>query len=45
LYISKGIIEAHGGRIRAENNSAGNGTDDVGGPGATIGFELPLVDD
>ncbi|MGH9975324.1 MAG: ATP-binding protein, partial [Nitrososphaeraceae archaeon] len=25
LYICKGIIEAHGGRIWAENNSAGNG--------------------
>jgi signal transduction histidine kinase len=25
LYISKGIVEAHGGKIWAENNSDGNG--------------------
>ncbi|MGH9879762.1 MAG: sensor histidine kinase, partial [Nitrososphaerales archaeon] len=34
LYISKGIIEAHGGRIWAENNS--------GGKGASFHFTLPL---
>jgi signal transduction histidine kinase len=34
LYISKGIIEAHGGRIWAENNS--------GGRGASFHFALPL---
>ncbi len=33
LYISKGIIEAHGGRIWAENNS--------NGIGATFSFSLP----
>ncbi|HET7391194.1 MAG TPA: HAMP domain-containing sensor histidine kinase, partial [Nitrososphaeraceae archaeon] len=34
LYISKGIVEAHGGRICAENNSDGNG--------ATFTFTLPI---
>lgn len=34
LFISKGIVEAHGGRIWAENNSAGKG--------ATFSFTLPL---
>jgi signal transduction histidine kinase len=36
LYISKSIIEAHNGRIWAENNS--------GGIGATFSFSLPLDD-
>jgi signal transduction histidine kinase len=34
LFISKNIVEAHGGKIWAENNK--------GGPGATFSFTLPL---
>jgi signal transduction histidine kinase len=34
LFISKNIIEAHGGKIWAENNTGGNG--------ATFSFSLPL---
>ena len=33
LFISKGIVEAHGGRIWAENNADGKG-------GATFSFRL-----
>lgn len=35
LYLSKGIIEAHGGTIRGENNKDGRG--------ATFTFTLPLA--
>jgi two-component system sensor histidine kinase VicK len=42
LYISKGIVEAHGGRMWAENNS---NNDTLKGPkgvgGATFAFSLP----
>jgi len=37
LFISKSIIESHGGRIWAENNQ--------NGPGATFYFSLPVSDD
>ena len=33
-YISKSIVESHGGKIWAENNS--------GGKGATFYFTLPI---
>lgn len=36
LYISKKMVEAHGGKIWGENNLAG--------PGAIFGFTLPLAD-
>jgi two-component system, OmpR family, sensor histidine kinase VicK len=35
LYISKGIVEAHDGKIWAENNSDGKG--------ATFTFTLPVM--
>ncbi|MGH9975772.1 MAG: sensor histidine kinase [Nitrososphaeraceae archaeon] len=41
LYICKGIIEAHGGQIWAENNPE-LGIDGIDGHGAIFGFSLPL---
>jgi signal transduction histidine kinase len=35
LYISRGIVEAHGGNIRAENNSDSKG--------ASFTFSLPVI--
>jgi signal transduction histidine kinase len=40
LFISKSIIESHGGRMWAENNS--HNVSDNGGIGATFSFTLPL---
>jgi signal transduction histidine kinase len=40
LFISKNIVEAHDGRIWAENNSNGNHSMEIG---ATFSFTLPLL--
>jgi signal transduction histidine kinase len=42
LFISKNIVEAHGGKIWAENNN--NNNDAYGEKGATFYFMLPLTD-
>ena len=42
LFISKNIVEAHGGKIWAENNN--NNDDAYGEKGATFYFMLPLTD-
>jgi signal transduction histidine kinase len=41
LFICKGIIQAHGGRIWAENNNNINGDRDKSSGGTTITFSLP----
>ena len=44
LYISKSIIESHGGKMWAENNNIKNGSDsDTKHNGATFYFSLPVV--
>ena len=42
LFISKSIIEAHGGRMWAENNNNADGDDGIEKRGATFTFSLPL---
>ena len=42
LFISKSIIEAHGGKMWAENNNYG--AHDIKHKGATFYFTLPVVD-
>jgi len=41
LFISKNIVDSHGGKIWAENNNDNNGGSGGGG-GATFRFSLPL---
>ncbi|MEW5841593.1 MAG: HAMP domain-containing sensor histidine kinase [Thermoproteota archaeon] len=42
LYISKAIVEAHGGQIWAENNKQDGKEKEKEGKGATFSFTLPL---
>jgi two-component system sensor histidine kinase VicK len=46
LFISKAIVEAHGGRIGGQNNNNNDNGDDSNGNnnkrGATFTFTLPL---
>jgi signal transduction histidine kinase len=50
LFISKSIVEAHGGKMWAENNNNNNEDDDNNGSnngkhnGARFYFTLPVVD-
>jgi two-component system sensor histidine kinase VicK len=44
LFISKSIIEAHGGRMWAENNNNDDDDYDRKNKGATFYFTLPVVD-
>jgi signal transduction histidine kinase len=43
LFISKSIVEAHGGKIWAENNSNNGSDSDRKHEGATFYFTLPVV--
>ena len=43
LFISKSIVEAHGGRIWAENNNNNNADKDGKEKGATFYFSIPLI--
>ena len=43
LFISKNIIEAHGGKIWAENNTNTNSSTDGTGKGAAFSFSLPAT--
>ncbi|MFL6340292.1 MAG: sensor histidine kinase [Nitrososphaeraceae archaeon] len=43
LFISKNIIEAHGGKIWAENNNDNNADDGQNRKGAIFYFTLPIV--
>jgi two-component system sensor histidine kinase VicK len=42
LFISKAIVESHGGRIWAQNNNVANNNDDNNKKGVTFSFTLPL---
>lgn len=42
LYICKGIIEAHGGKIWAYNNNSCNSIENSNSKGATFGFSIPI---
>jgi signal transduction histidine kinase len=44
LYISKSIIEAHGGKMWAENNSDEGSDSETKHKGATFYFTLPVAD-
>jgi signal transduction histidine kinase len=46
LYISKNIVETHGGKIWAENNNNNNNNNNKNGnSGAIFYFNLPLIND
>jgi two-component system, OmpR family, sensor histidine kinase VicK len=45
LFISKAIVEAHGGRIWAQNNDSNDDSNVNSKKGATFTFTLPLVNE